>query len=78
MAPHNSPPTLPPKFLRTALESSFMVRSFCNSCSSEVARSASPDVLDISEKLGLRFALLQKPFPTESLIAAVQSAQYAP
>jgi CheY-like chemotaxis protein len=51
MTQDNPLPQLPPKFLRTALESSFMVRSFCNSCSSEIARSASPDVLDTSEKL---------------------------
>jgi len=48
---HNTLFLLPPKFLRTALESSPMVQSFCNSCSSAIASSSNPDALDIAEKL---------------------------
>lgn len=51
MAQHNPLPQLPPKFLRTALESSPLVQSVCNSCSSAIASSASPDALDIAENL---------------------------
>ena len=51
MAPHNPLPQFPPKFLRTALEFSPLVQSVCNSCCSAIASSASPDALDIAEKL---------------------------
>jgi CheY-like chemotaxis protein len=40
----------------------------------------SGDAATVKEQapIGLKFALLQKPFPTELLITAVQSSQHAP
>jgi CheY-like chemotaxis protein len=51
MEPHNSSPQLPPRFLRTAVESGSTVRSICNSCSSEIACHDSRDALEAAEKL---------------------------
>jgi CheY-like chemotaxis protein len=51
MEPRNPLLQLPPKFLRTPVESSRLVQSVCTSCTSTIASSASPDALDIAEKL---------------------------